>query len=248
MLALTLCICAAADVQGQDARAEIARGDRAYAALEGPQALAHYRRAAAFDTSSYEAAWKTSRSAADLEGRARDNPRRRSELLAQAESYARRAVALRPDDAEGHFSLARALGLAARSVGVRERVRYATEVRELALECLRLAPQHAGCNHVLGAWHAEVMRLSGVERFIARRLLGGRTLGSASWADAVRHLEAAVAAEPWRIAHRVEIAGVYRDTGRLAEMRQQYETALRLESRDYGDPVLKAQARAALGR
>jgi tetratricopeptide (TPR) repeat protein len=246
LLALALCLVAGSQLHAQDVAAEIGRGDRAHAALDAPAAFAHYSRAASFDASSYEAAWKASRSAADLEARSRDDRRRRLELLGHAQSHARRAVALRPDDAEGHFSLARALGLAARSVGIRERVRYATEVRNHALECLRIAPQHAGCMHVIGAWNAEVMRLSGVERFIARQFLGARALGRASWADAVRHLEAAVAAEPWRIAHRVELAEIYGDLGRRSAMLEQYEIALRLESRDYGDPALKAQARAAL--
>ena len=53
---------------------------------------------------------------------------------------ARTRQPLVPDD----FSVARAVGRVALSVGKKERVRYAKEVRTAALECLRLDSLHAG--------------------------------------------------------------------------------------------------------
>lgn len=190
---------------------------------------------------------EASRSAADLELRARGTMNH-ALLLRTAESYARRAVALRPDGAEGHFALARALGVAARSLGARQRVRYAGEVRHHALECLRYDRSHSGCLHIMGAWNAEVMRLGGIERFVARRLLGGRAFGSASWTEAIRYMEAAVAAGPQQIVHRVELAEIYQERGRTAEARRQYEAALGLAVADFNDPFYQADARAALDR
>ncbi len=246
-LAILLAAVPAAPGAAQSASDEIASGDRAYAALDAERALTHYERAAELDSSSFEAAWKASRSAADLEAGARGRPGHAA-LLRTAERFARRAVALRPDDPEARFSMARALGLAARSVGARQRVRYANDVRAHALECIRLAPRHSGCLHVLGAWNAEVMRLGGFERFLARRLLGGRTFAAASWAEAVRYLEAAVAADPARMAHRIELAEVYVSVGRRADARQQYEAAPQMRARDYGDENYRQQAREALRR
>lgn len=234
-------------VGAQSAQQAIADGDRAYAAHNAPAALASYERAASADTLSYEAAWKASRSAADLEVRARGTSDH-SVLLRAAELYARRAVALRADGAEGHFALARALGIAARSMGARQRVRYAGDVRNHALQCLRHDPVHSGCLHVMGAWNAEVMRLSGVERFIARRLLGGSAFGSASWNEAIRYMEAAVAAAPNRIVHRIELAEIYAELGRTIDARRQYEAALTLTVDDYNDPFYQRTARTALDR
>lgn len=245
-VALTLVLSTPA--RGQSADGYLAAGDRSYGLHDAPGALAHYELAAAADTLSYEASWKASRSAADLEPRARGTGARHAALLQKAESYARRAVALRSDGAEGHFALARALGVAARSKGARDRVRYAGDVRDHALECLRYDPAHSGCLHIMGAWNAEVMRLPRLERFVARRLLGGRAFGSASWAEAIRYMEAAVAAAPDRIVHRTELAEVYADRGRFADARREYETALRIEPGDYNDSLYKAGARSALDR
>ena len=245
--AIALAVVLGTPAHAQSADGYLAAGDQSYARHDAPGALAHYERAAAADTLSYEALWKASRSAADLELRSRGTARHAS-LLQKAESYARRAVALRSDGAEGHFALARALGVAARSKGARDRVRYAGDVRSHALECLRHDPAHSGCLHIMGAWNAEVMRLTGLERFVARRLLGGRAFGSASWSEAIRYMEAAVAAAPDRIVHRTELAEIYADRGRFADARREYEAALRIELGDYNDSLYKAGARSALDR
>lgn len=246
LLALSLLI-AVGSADAQPAAGAIAAGDRAYALLDAAGALASYERAAETDTLNYEAAWKASRSAADLEPRARGGAQHAA-MLRKAEFYARRAVALRPDAAEGHFALARALGVAARVQGTRDRVKYAGEVRHHALECLRHDFTHSGCLHIMGAWNAEAMRLTGVERFIARRLLGGRAFGRASWVEAIRYMELAVAAAPHRIVHRMELGEIYEERGRSAEATRQYEAALTLPVSDFNDTLYKATVSAALAR
>ena len=63
-------------------------------------------RAQTADTMDYYELWNAARVAVE---RAEFNPDRqqRDSLFAEAEAYARRAVAVRPDDARGHFELAR---------------------------------------------------------------------------------------------------------------------------------------------
>jgi hypothetical protein len=63
----------------------------------------------------------------------------------------------------------------------RDRVRFAGDVRTHAMEALKYNPRHAGAMHVMGMWNAEVMRLNGVSRFMAKNFLGGRVFESASW-------------------------------------------------------------------
>ena len=69
-------------------------------------------------------------------------------------------------------------------------------VRAHALECLSSNPKHAGCLHVMGMWNAEVMRLNGIARLVAKNFLGGKVFGTANWKEAVRYMEASVAAIP----------------------------------------------------
>lgn len=225
---------------------DIEAGDSEYRAMRAEAALAHYERALAAEPGNYEALWKASRSALDLASGPMPSNDRRTHLFQKGERYARRAVERNPADAKGHFALARALGKSSQSRGIRAKVRAATDIRSGALECVRLDPTHSGCHHILGVWNAEVMRLSGFERMIARNFLGGRALASASWSDAQRYLERAVALAPERIVHHLELGDVYRDRGDRVAARRAYEAVLRLAVADYNDERYKAQARAAL--
>jgi tetratricopeptide (TPR) repeat protein len=219
-------------------------GDREYVAMDGPAALADYEKAIASDPRNFEALWKASRSAVDIGSYAPAG--KRAALFSTAEQYARRALALNPASPEGHFAVARALGKTALAQSVRGRVKYATEIRSQALECLRADPKHAGCLHVMGMWNAEVMRLNGIERLVAKNFLGGKVFASASWNEAERYMEKSVASDPNRIVHHLDLAGVYRDIGDKARQRTELETVLRLPSTDMNDARYKEEANAQL--
>ena len=229
----------------QTAVNHVSLGDKEYVAMDAAAALRHYQAAFADDPKNYEALWKASRSAVDL-GSYEKNDEMRGVYYRNAEAYARRAVAANPSDAEGHFSLARALGKNALSLGPKARIKYAGDVRAQALECLKINPKHPGCLHVMGMWNAEVMRLSGFTRMMAKNFLGGKVFGTASWPEAKRYMEESVANEPNRIVHRVDLAGVYRDTGDKAKARAEYEAVMKLPNADFNDRHYKAEADAAL--
>jgi tetratricopeptide (TPR) repeat protein len=235
----------AAPAGAQTAAEHIQAGDRAHTMLDAAAALEHYERALSLEPDNYEALWKASRDAVDL-GEFIADKKRRTEYYRRAEGYARRAVAANPADAEAHFHLARAVGVAALSLGVRDRVKYANEVRAEALRALERDPKHPGALHVMGVWNAEVMRLSGFERSFARTFLGGKVFGSASWADAVRYMEEAVAVDPQRLTHHLDLARIYRDRGEKAKAREHYEAVLRGTPTEFNDAQYKLAAEREL--
>ena len=163
-------------------------------------------------------------------------------LYAQGEQLARRAIATAPNDADGHFALARALGRTAQTLGSRERVKYAGEVRAHALDALKRDPMHAGALHVMGMWNAEVMRLNGVSRFMAKNFLGGKVFDQASWDEAVRYMEAAVAAEPSRLIHRIDLATIHAERGNAAKAREQLDHIAKAPTAEAMDAQYKRQA------
>ncbi len=229
----------------QTAADHIALGDKEYVAMKAPAALQHYEEAIKLDPKNYEANWKASRSAVDLGSYERDDEKRGLDF-SHAELYARRAVEANPGDAEGHFNLARSLGKNALSQGPKARIKYAKDVRAHALECLKIDPKQPGCLHVMGMWNAEVMRLNGFTRMMAKNFLGGQIFGSASWPEAKRYMEESVANEPDRIIHHLDLGGVYKDMGDKAKARAEYEAVMKLPNRDFNDRHFKAEADAAL--
>jgi FimV-like protein len=124
----------------------------------------------------------------------------------------------------------------------------AEEVRALAERALAADSTHDGAHHLLGRWHLEVMRLSGVERLVARTFLGARSLGRASWTEAERELARAVALDSTRIYHRLDLARVYLATGRPDLARAHLERIATLPDRVAADSAYRAEARALLER
>src|SRR5213075_1855317 len=97
--------------------------------------------------------------------------------------------------------------------GATPSVRYAKIIYDEATRAVQIDSNYDMAHHVLGAWNAEVKRLSGFQRFFAKALFGGGFMSKANWPDAVSHLERAVAIRPDWIYHRLELAQVYVDIG-----------------------------------
>lgn len=242
---LTLALLPARAV-AQSAAEHIALGDKDHAAMNAPGALQHYETAIKADPKSYEALWKAAREAVDV-GEFNENAAERDRLYTMAELYARRAAEANPGDAEGHFHLARSLGRKALSLGVRDRVKYAADIRTHALEALKLNPKHAGAEHVMGMWNYNIMRLSGMSRFMAKTFLGGKVFDSANWDDAQRYMEESVANEPDRLVHHLDLARVYAARGDKERARAQYEATIRGTATDFNDRHFQRQASEEIG-
>jgi tetratricopeptide (TPR) repeat protein len=246
LLPLALAVATPATAQTYDEW--LARGDSLDAALDPDGALGAYRQAFAIQQT-YEVMWKFSVSQVDvakqLEGR--EYRRQRDSLYEVARTYAEAAVAADSTDPEGYFAFANALGQLSRTRGGRERVRFAREIYDATARALALNPDHPGALHVMGAWHAEIRRLSGLTRFFARTLLGAGFMRRASRDSAVVHLERSVANEPDYLFHHLELAQVYLDLRRDEEAQRELEAVLALPpTSDVLDEKHQAEARRLL--
>src|SRR5579885_1038460 len=152
----------------------VALGDSAHAARRPAQALEHFRAALALDSTNYEALWKAGRELVDIakqiEGTDEASRHRRDSLYSAARDYGEAAVRANPNGADGHFIIAQALGRLSRTRGGKERVRFAKIIYDEAMRAVQLDSTHDGAYHVLGAWHEEVMLLSGVQKMFAKLL------------------------------------------------------------------------------
>ena len=233
----------------QSPAGHIAAGDSA--GLMHPDVqLRHYQAALAEDSTSYDANWKAAQAignvAKQIQGNADSLKNRRDSLYAVGRVYAERAIRADSMGADGHYVLAMVLGRLSRTKSSKERVRYAKIIYDEATRAVELNPNHDNAHHVLGAWNAEVKRLSGLQRFFAKTLFGGGFMGKANWDDAVRHLERAVEIDPQHIYHRLELAEVYVDLGRYSKAREQLLVIPTLPDTDVQDAENKKEAAALL--
>lgn len=229
-------------LSAQSAADHIALGDKDHVAANAPSALRHYEEALKLDPKSYEALWKATREAVDV-GEFNSDEKERDRLYTAAEQYARRAVEVNPADAEGHFELARALGRKALSLGKRDQVKYAGDVRKEALEALKINPKHPGALHVMGRWNYEILRLNGLVRMLARTLLGGGVFGEANWDAAQSYLEQATALEPNRLVHHLDLARVYAARDNKPKAREQYDAVIKGQPTEFNDRRYQDEAR-----
>ncbi len=212
--------------------------------------LRHYQAALAADSLSYAANWKAARAIADvakqIQGNADSLKQRRDSLYAVGRVYAERAVRADSTKADGHYVLAMVLGRLSRTKGSKERVRYAKLIFDEATKAVQIDSTYDLAHHVLGAWNAEVKRLSGIQRFFAKALFGGGFMDKANWDDAVMHFQTAVRLAPDHIYHRLELAEVYVDLGKYSLARVQLQAIAALPPADVLDPQYKEDAAALL--
>jgi tetratricopeptide (TPR) repeat protein len=248
-VALLATLFAAAPAAAQSVQDHVTLGAQAVDQRDLRSALQHFEAALAMDSMHYEANWRGSDCLVDIGKQIGDTIRdpARDAMYAKAEAWARRAVATNAGGADGHFALAQAIGRASLTMGKRDRIRRAAEIRSEALRAVEIDQRHDGAYHVLGRWNAEIMRLSGTARFFARTFLGGAIFNQASWANAVQYMERAVSIRPDYIYHHLDLAEIYIDQDRWADARTQLELIASLPIIDAADPHYKNEAVRLLG-
>jgi tetratricopeptide (TPR) repeat protein len=238
-----LCSTTAVPLGAQGPADHVAMGKAANEAHDPTTALLHFQAALAQDSGNYDANWRGALTLLDLGDLSPDSLResRRDSLYALAELYAARAVAADSMGADGHFALAAATGKVSLTLGQDARIRKAGIIRQEALRAIELNPRHDGAYHILGRWNAEIMRISGISRFVARNFLGASVFKQASWKNAVANMEKAVALDPGRIQHHLELARIYADRKREADADVQLNLVQSLPFRENTDSLLKRQ-------
>ena len=247
-LVLSLLAATTTGAAGQTFSEYLTLGDSAYEALDPSVALEHYRSAHLANPQNYEAIWKFARSQVDVAKQLTgdSHEERRDSLYGVAVAMAEGAVYLDSLDAEGHAILAAAIGRLSHTKSGKERVRYGREIYDEAAKALELDPEHDGAHHVIGAWHAEIKRLSGITRFFAKTFMGGGFMDKASRDSAVAHLTLATEIKPEYLFHHLELAEVLIDLERYSEARRQLQIVVDSPVADVDDPVHKETATGLL--
>lgn len=160
-------------------------------------------------------------------------------LFTKAQEYAKKAIALDPNNAEGYFELARAQGRLAQTKNPLEQLGLAKEMKANLDRAVKLNPKLAGAYVALGLWNA-TLDAGGLKGAIAKSQTG------ANRSQVVPNFEKAIALEPDNITHRLEFANAYMLMGNKAGAKAQAEKAVTMKADGYWGKLDLAAAQALL--
>ena len=203
----------------------LAEGDQHYAAAHLAEAQAAYAAALQAAPGHFAVLCRLSHTESEL-GELQKGDVQRATRAAAVE-HARAAVKAAPDSAAGHVWLAVALGRQALTEAPKTKLALSREIRSEVDRALQLDPGVGRAWHVLAVWNVKVASLNAMERMAANAVLGGVPKG-ASFENAEKAFQKAIALEPAYVNHRLEYGRMLKERGRKAEARQELEKAVSL--------------------
>lgn len=166
------------------------------------------------------------------------------ELARKALDYAHQAVKYDPGNANARLSLAICCGKAAFLESARQRIEMSRLIRGEAEAAILLDPKLDYAWHVLGRWNYELANFNTALRFLAEAIYG--KFPDASNERAAECFEKAIAIQPDRVIHHVELGRTYAALGWKQKALAELKIGLRLPSREKEDNESKDRARKAL--
>jgi tetratricopeptide (TPR) repeat protein len=159
-------------------------------------------------------------------------------------SYGKRAASLAPNDSEAQLSPAITYGKMLPFESSKEQVTATPKIKEAADKALALDPRNDIAWHVLGRWHQVLTNISLVKRMVGEVVYG--KLPPATNEEAIRCFERAIAINPQRLRHYIELGRTYAQMGKSAEARKSIEKGLSMPNVEKDDADLKQRGREAL--
>lgn len=178
--------------------------------------------------------------------RPRDLPKEADKIasIRTALSYAERAVALAPEQCDPHLSVAICLGKLTPFLSSKLQIEMSRRIKSEAEKSVALNPNNDYAWHLLGRWHQALANIGGATRLLAELIYGD--LPTASNDEAVKCFQKAIALNPSRLLHTIELGRTYAMMGLKAEAIRTLQAGLAMPVREKDDPETKQRGRASL--
>lgn len=160
--------------------------------------------------------------------------------------YARRAVAVAPDNSDAQLALAISYAKLVPFQSSREQVEASPRIKEAVDKAIRLDPTNDLAWHVLGRWTLALADTSAIKRAMASLIYG--KLPSTTFEQAAQCFERAIKLNPNRLMHYIELGRTYAKMGRLAEARRFINKGLAMPDVEKDDPETKRRGQEVLAR
>jgi tetratricopeptide (TPR) repeat protein len=168
----------------------------------------------------------------------------KSRLMGMAKSYAERAVSLSPNDGEAHLSLAICYAKSLAFQSNKEKIASLRLVKSSVDQAIALDARQDLAWYILGCWNQRICELSMVKRKMAEVIYG--SLPDASDDAAVKCFQKAIALNPNRLIHYIELGRTYAKLGHEAAARKYINQGLAMPDTGKDDPETKQRGRETL--
>jgi tetratricopeptide (TPR) repeat protein len=231
--------------KGENAEDLIAKGDVYYSRLQASEALKYYLPAEKLDPNNASLLVHISREYRHLMSDATSTDEK-CKLGHAAMSYAKRAVAINPNDPEAQLAVAISCGKLEPFGTNREKFDSVSIIKSAADKVIRLDPSNDLAWHILGLWHENLAEVNGVQRAMAQVAFG--KLPDSTYEEAVQCFQKAMSLDPNRLMHYIELGRLYAKMGRNDEARHLISTGLGMQNTEKDDAETKRQGRELLAQ
>lgn len=242
---LAFCLPAVLPCSAQTASELIAEGDVHDAKLQTQEALKYFKMAEKLEPENAQLLVRLARQYRHLMSDASGTDEK-LRLGSIAVEYSRRAVALSPRDAETNLSEAISYGKVLPYLSSKERYNASQVIKTSADRTIKLDPSSDLGWHILGRWNARLAGVGTATRAIASMLYG--KLPTTSYDDAIKCFKQAIALNPNRLMHYIELGCAYAETGKNSEARQCLKKGLAMANTEKDDPETKRIGKEMLAR
>jgi tetratricopeptide (TPR) repeat protein len=223
----------------------IAKGDACAVKFESTEALKFYLPAERLEPANQHLLARISREYRHQMSDAMQ-PEEKLNLGSTAVEYAKRAAALAPNDPESQLAVAISYGKLELLQGNREKFEASRIIKEAADKAVEVDPSSDLAWHVLGRWHMALADVNAFKRALAAMVYG--KLPESTYQEAANCFEKAIALNPNRLMHYIELGRVYAHMGRTDDARIFIKKGLAMQETEKDDPETKREGQEVLAK
>ena len=230
-------------MRAETAAALLAKGDVFDKQLKAAEALESYLPAEKFDPKNAQLMVRIARQYRHLMSDASDkNEKLRLGRLSL--DYAQRAATLAPNDSEAQLSPAISYGKMAPFLPSKEQANASSRIKQSVDRALQLDPKNDTAWYILGRWNRVLADINPLKRLLAGVLYG--SLPVTTYDAAEKCVLKAIAINPNRSIHYIELGRIYVAMGRKDDARKFLLKGTSMPNREKDDPEMKEIARDLL--
>lgn len=163
-----------------------------------------------------------------------------------AMDYSNRAASLGPNDSDAQIAIGITCGKMLPLQGTKEQLEASSRIKASAEKAIKVDPLNDTAWYVLGRWHKAVTEVSAFKRTMGGLIYG--KLPTSTYEAAASCFEKAIAINPTRLMHYIELGRTYAQSGKMEEARRYLTKGLAMPDLEKDDPETKKRGKETLAK